>query len=139
MKKSVISLIIDLKYSCMAKEEKIIKELCLSPAEYRGLLSVVPGSEIQCSILSKKMGLSVSRGSRVIDKLVKNGYLREIKDSTDQRATNVVLSPKGVKIQQKIHNMLEDCEHAILKNMSGVELDSLAKSLTKISEILISK
>ncbi len=139
MKKSVINLIFDLKFSCLAKEEKIIKGLGLSPAEYRGILSLVPGSEAPCSILSKKMGLSASRGSRVIYKLIQNNYLKELKNDGDKRVVKVKLTPKGVKTQQKIHNVLEDCEHIILKNMSSTELEALTSSLTKISEILISK
>lgn len=139
MKKSVISLIFDLKFSCFAKEEKIINELKLSPAEYRALLSMVPGSEVPCSILSKKMGLSVSRGSRVIDKLLNNGYLKESQCKTDQRVTNVEITSKGVKIQRKIHNILEDCEHMILKSMSTPELEAFTNSLSKISDILVKK
>ena len=139
MKQSVISLIFDLKFSCLSKEEKIINELKLSPAEYRAILSMVPGSEVPCSILSKKMGLSVSRGSRVIDKLLNNGYLQELKSDTDQRVTNVQLTTKGIKIQRKIHNILEDCEHMILKSMSAPELEAFTHSLSKISDILIKK
>jgi DNA-binding MarR family transcriptional regulator len=139
MKKSVINLIFDLKYSCLAKEEKIINELNLSPAEYRGILAIVPGSEVPCNILSKKMGLSISRGSRVIDKLINNGYLSEIKSNKDQRVTNVILTSKGIKIQRKIHNLLEDCEQTILKNMSTPELEAFTASLKKISEILVTR
>ena len=139
MKKSVISLIFELKYRCLEKEEKIINELQLSPAEYRAILSLVPGSVVPCSILSKKMGLSVSRGSRVIDKLLNNGYLQEKQSEKDQRVTNVELTPFGVKIQRKIHNLLEDCEHMILKSMSAPELENLTHSLTRISEILSKK
>lgn len=139
MNKSVINLIFDLKFSCMAKEEKIIKELNLSPAEYRGILSIVPGSEIPCNLLSRKMGLSVSRGSRVIDKLLKNGYLTESQSKTDQRVTNVELTAKGIKTQRKIYNILEDCEQKILKNMTTPELEALTASLTRISEILVSR
>lgn len=139
MKKSVINLIFELKYSCLAKEEKIIMELNLSPAEYRGILAIVPGSEVPCNILSKKMGLSISRGSRVIDKLINNGYLNEVKSILDQRVTNVVLTQKGIKTQRKIHNLLEDCEQTILKNMSTPELEAFTSSLKKISDILITR
>lgn len=137
MKNNIINLIFDLKFSCLAKEEKIIEELNISPAEYRGILSIVPGSEIPCNILSKKMGLSVSRGSRVINKLINNGYFKEKTSKKDQRITNIELTPKGIKTQRKIHNILEDCEQMILKNMTSHELDQLTASLKKISEILI--
>lgn len=139
MNKSVINLIFDLKYSCMAKEEKIIRDLNLSPAEYRGILAIVPGSEAQCNILAKKMGLSVSRGSRVINKLINNGYLKEIKSGVDQRVMKVGLTPKGIRTQRKIHNLLEDCEQVILKNLSAVEIESFSASLSKISDILLTR
>jgi DNA-binding MarR family transcriptional regulator len=139
MNQRVINLIFNLKYSCLAKEEKIITELKLSPAEYRAILSLVPGSEVPCNILSKKMGLSVSRGSRVIDKLIENGYLKENKSRDDQRVTYVEMTAKGEKIQRKINNLLEDCEHMILRSMSTPELEAFTGSLTKISDILMKK
>jgi len=139
MKKNVINMIFDLKFSCLAKEEKILKKLKLSPAEYRAILSIVPGSEVPCSILSKKMGLSVSRGSRVINKLINNSYLSELKCKADHRVINVSLTQKGIKVQRKIHNLLEDCEQEILKNMSSPELEAFTASLTKISDILATR
>lgn len=139
MAKSFIDLIFQLKSSCLAKEEKIRVELDLSPAEFRGLLSLIPGSDVPCNILSKKMGLSVSRGSRVIDKLVNNGYLKEIQDNGDRRVMKVELTPKGITTQKKIHKILEDCENIILKRMSKQELAALENSLIKLSDILVSK
>jgi DNA-binding MarR family transcriptional regulator len=138
MKKSIIDLIFQLKSSCLAKEDKIREELRLSPAEFRGLLSMFPGSEIPCNILTKKMGLSVSRGSRIIDKLVKNGYLKENKNDKDGRITKITLTSKGITNQKKIHKILEDCENTILTRVSRSELSILENSLIKLSDILIS-
>ena len=137
--KGVISLIFDLKLSCLAKEEKIREELNLSPAEYKGILTIEPGSSLPCSKLSKAMGLSVSRGSRVIDKLIKNGYLKADSAAKDRRVMNVFLTSKGFRIQTKIHNLLEECESIILSKFSKTELTSLENSLMKISKILITK
>ena len=138
MQKSVIDLIFQLKSSCLAKEEKIREELKLSPAEFRGILSLNPGSEVPCNILSKKMGLSISRGSRIIDKLLSNGYLKEIKNEKDKRIMKIALSYKGVTVQRKINKIMEDCENVILKRMSKPELNALENSLIKLSDILIS-
>ncbi len=138
MSNNFINLIFQLKSSCLAKEEKIREELSLSPAEFRGILSLMPDSELPCNILSKKMGLSVSRGSRVIDKLMKNGYLKEIKNESDHRVMKVTLSSKGINVRKKIHKILEDCENVILKRMSKHELAALENSLIKLSDILVS-
>ncbi|RPI13084.1 MAG: MarR family transcriptional regulator [Ignavibacteriae bacterium] len=138
MKRNVIDLIFELKLSCLTKEESIREKLALSPAEFRGILSIDPLTAMPCNLLSKKMGLSVSRGSRVINKMMKSGYIKEAGGSDDKRVMNVALTAKGINTQKKIHKMLEDCESVIRKKLSGTEVDSLRKSLEKISDVLIS-
>lgn len=83
------------------------------------------------------MGLSVSRGSRVIKKLLENRYIKENLNSDDNRMISVSLTQKGIKIQNKIHNMLDDCEKKILSRMSNKELKEFEKSINRISDILI--
>ncbi|GAH38455.1 unnamed protein product, partial [marine sediment metagenome] len=53
-----------------------IRTLCnISLAEYQGIMKINITERITCNVLSEKMGLSVSRGSRIIDNLVRKGYL----------------------------------------------------------------
>jgi DNA-binding MarR family transcriptional regulator len=137
MKTNVIDLIFDLKLNCIAKEENIREKLELSPAEFRGILSIEPGTVAACNVLSKKMGLSISRGSRVINKMMINGYIKEAAGSDDKRVLKVALTTKGINTQKKINKMMQDCESVIRKRLSGGEIESLKKSLEKISGVLI--
>ena len=139
MNKRVVDFIFELKSSCSEKELNIRDKLKLSPAEFRGLLAMTPKSITPCSTLSKKMGLSISRGSRVIEKLLKNGYLKEEKSRDDRRVLNVQLAKKGIKTREKISDMLNECEQTILKKMSKSELENLVRYLVKINDVLISK
>jgi len=136
MNKRIVELIFELKLSCLAKEESIREELELSPAEYRGLISIQPGEIVSCMQLSGDMGLSKSRGSRVIDKLIENGYLKEAKSGGDKRVYNVTLSAKGLNAVKKINRLMGECESAILKNVPKDELSTFTKTLHKISGIL---
>lgn len=136
MNKSIVELIFELKFTCMSKEESIREELKLSPSEYRGLLSINPGEVVSCMQMSNTMGLSKSRGSRVIDKLIESGYLKEAKNDGDQRIFNVKLTPKGINAIKRINSVMSECESAILKNISADELHSFTKTLHKISGII---
>jgi DNA-binding MarR family transcriptional regulator len=136
MKKGILDLIFDLKFSCLSKEESICKELKLSPAEFRGIISINESDVIPCNMLSRAMGLSVSRGSRVINKLIDSGCLSESSAEGDKRITNVMLTSKGKKTRKIIINMLKDCESVIFKNLSKSELLVLQNSLSKITGIL---
>ena len=136
MNKSIVELIFELKFTCMSKEESIREGLKLSPSEYRGLLSINPGEIVSCMQMSSTMGLSKSRGSRVIDKLIDNGFLKEAKNDGDQRIFNVKLTPKGLSAIKKINSVMSECESAILKNIPQGELQTFTKTLHRISEII---
>ena len=136
MNKSIVELIFELKFTCMSKEESIREELKLSPSEYRGLLSVNPGEIVSCMQMSNTMGLSKSRGSRVIDKLIESGYLKEAKNDGDKRVFNIKLTPKGIIAIKKINSIMKECESAILKNIPKDELKAFTVTLHKISGIV---
>lgn len=136
MNKNVIEVIFTLKTKCCSQEEKIREELNVSPAEFKGLMSLEPGMIVPCKILAQKMGLSVSRGSRVIEKLMNSGFLEEVKTSGDRRVMNVTLAKKGINTQKKILKIFQECEQKILKNFSKPELESLISSLIKVNEVL---
>jgi len=136
MNNNVIDIIFALKSNCCSREEKIREELKISPAEFKGLISIEPGVIVPCKVLSRNMGLSVSRGSRVIDKLMKSGFLEEVKTGTDRRVMNVTLSKKGISAHKKINKSLQECEHKILKNLTKPELETLITSLIKVNDVL---
>ncbi|MBI5403868.1 MAG: MarR family transcriptional regulator [Ignavibacteriae bacterium] len=138
MTDGIFNIITNLKNRCLDKEESIQKEYMLSPAEYNALLALAPVDTFNCNELSKKMNLSVSRSSRILDKLIKNGYLKEIKNKEDRRVLNVKLTDKGTDIRNKIRNKLDECEKDILSKLQKSELYLLEDTLNKISSVFIS-
>lgn len=136
MNKGIVDLIFELKLTCQAKEESIREGLKLSPSEYRGLLSINPGEIKSCMQMSNMMGLSKSRGSRVIDKLIDNGYLKEAKSEDDKRVYNVMLTAKGQNAIKRINAVMNECEKSILKNVPNDELIYFTKTLKKITKLV---
>ena len=136
MKIRLIDLVIVLKHSCMVKEDSIREEFSLSPAEYRGILAVNPDRPLTAGEIAAKMGLSVSRGSRVIEKLTKNGYLKRTGDSSDRRCLKIALADKGQKVRLKIDKMLDQCEKEFESKLPKSEIKSFINSLDKLTAIL---
>jgi DNA-binding MarR family transcriptional regulator len=135
----IIDLVIALKKSCIRKEESIMSKFSISPAEYHGIIAIATGEKITGGNLSSKMGLSMSRGSRVIDKLIKKGYLRQIDLPGDRRCNTITLAPKGLKVKNEIEKMLDICENEIISNIPDSEIRSFIKSLDKLTLILQTK
>ncbi|MCK4241222.1 MAG: MarR family transcriptional regulator [Candidatus Atribacteria bacterium] len=139
MEKNLIDLLIQLKRGCMEDEEQIRTICKVSLAEYKGIMVIGEGEKITCNILSKKMGLSPSRGSRIIDNLVKKGYLSRMINPEDRRSFVVSLSSKGVKIKSQIEQERNNCEKRIRKKLSAREVELIKEGLELINKIFNQK
>ena len=129
---SLVNLIFKLKASCVANEANIMTEAGLSPAEYNGIAAMEPNEMVCGNTLSQKMNLSPSRASRVVEKMVQNGYLMRETDPVDRRKCNITLAEKGVKVKQEIENLKSACEKNIRKHLSKDEVNIISNSLKKI-------
>ncbi|MEA2087252.1 MAG: MarR family transcriptional regulator [Candidatus Caldatribacteriota bacterium] len=135
MEKKLVDLIIELKRNCMIDEEQI-RTLCnVSLAEYKAVLEIETTERITCNVLSEKMGLSVSRGSRIIDSLVKKGYLLRTENPEDRRSSILSLSSKGAKIKKQIEQERNNCEYRLRKNLSAREVKLIKEGLELIAKV----
>jgi len=135
MEKNLVDLIIELKKGCM-EDEKQIRTLCnVSLAEYKAVLEIDTTERITCNVLSEKMGLSVSRGSRIIDNLVRKGYLLRMENPEDRRSFVLSLSSKGAEIKKQIEQERNNCEYRLRKNLSAREVKFIKEGLELIAKV----
>ena len=135
MEEKLIDLIIELKKGYM-EDEKQIRTLCnVSLAEYQGIMKINTTERITCNILSEKMGLSISRGSRIIDSLVRKGYLLRTENPEDRRSFVLSLSSKGTEIKKQIEQERNNFEYRIRKNLSVREVKLIKEGLELIAKV----
>jgi DNA-binding MarR family transcriptional regulator len=131
-----MGLIEELKDRCISNTLKIRKEANLSHSEYAGI-SVMTNDEIICgNDLSKKMNLSPSRGSRIIDSLVRNGFLTRENDPEDRRRYTLRLADKGIQVKKRIEKTIDECEKKVFSVLSKEEIKHFSRSIKKINKIL---
>jgi len=134
MEKNLVDLIIELKKGCMENENQI-RTLCnISLAEYKAILEIETTETITCNVLSEKMGLSISRGSRIIDSLVRKGYLLRMENPEDRRSFVLSLSSKGTEIKKQIEQERNNYEYRIRKNLSVREVKLIKEGLELIAK-----
>ena len=135
MEESLFDLIMELTRSCIADEEKI-RTLCnISLAEYKGISEIEGEEKISCNDLSKKMGLSPSRGSRIIDGLVRKGYLLRRAHPGDRRSFVLSLSPQGTELKKRIEEEKNSCEDRIRENLSSNEIELIKEGLELVIKV----
>jgi DNA-binding MarR family transcriptional regulator len=133
---SLLDLVYNLKAGCIAGELQVMEETGLSPAEYNGIAAINPGESISGSEVSRKMNLSPSRASRVIDKMVKNGYLIRENNSVDRRKCTISLAPKGMEIKKKVEDYRSRCDDRIRSRLTDTEMEAFSCCLKKIIEVI---
>lgn len=139
MEKNLVDLIIELKKGCMEDEEHIRTICNISFAEYKGIMGIDIEESITCNALSQKMGLSPSRGSRIIDNLVRKGYLLRMENPEDRRSFVLSLSSKGAEIKKQIEQERNNCEYRFRKNLSAGEVELIKKGLELIAKVFNQK
>ena len=135
--KEIYTTILKLKYFCVCNESRISFSCQISLAELKGINAMEKNKSITCSALSEKMNLSPSRGSRIIDNLVKKGCLiRKIMDN-DRRATLLYLSKKGEKIKNDINREQKTFEQKLRSELSSQEIESIEVGLNILEKFLV--
>lgn len=132
----VMDLIVILKSKCLENEMKIMRESNLSVSEFNGIDKLTPGEIVSGKLLSEKMDLSPSRASRVVERMVRKGFLIRAYDSRDRRRCNLELSEKGIDIKNRIEAMRAGCEMKFRKMFTRKEFADFAFHIEKTLKIL---
>ncbi len=133
---SIIDLICDLKKKCIESDNQFISEMNISDAEYNLVKALINCQKFDSKSISEKMGISLSRVSRIIDKAVKNEYLERTQSTTDRRTVNIKLTKKGKELRKTISKFRKKCDDAIIKSLPEFEIESMKNNLKTIIEIL---
>ena len=109
----------------------------LNPTQY-GLLAILePGDGQRLTVLSRRLLLSKSTVTRVVDQLGRAGMVRRAPDTADRRAQRVVLTEEGNRIRGRIiagHDLSLKRRLSVLTAAEQKELNAI---LTKLREGLI--
>lgn len=139
IKEKPIDTIFDLLYTIHQNIQKLenylLSENNLSSSEYRLIFLCPADFTHSCKEISKKAGLSVSRTSRILDKMVKKNLIIRKCDQRDRRKCEIHLTKKGQKIKSKIIKQREKLTESLAANYKEQELGRLIVNLQKITDI----
>ncbi|HON92517.1 MAG TPA: MarR family transcriptional regulator [Sedimentisphaerales bacterium] len=136
MSRQLFELILAVRRKCQGSEERIQRELGLSPAEFNALIVMADGEEITGCEFAERMALSLSRASRVLSKLVADGYLRTRPSPQDRRTILASLTPKGKRTRQRMFEHMEVCESRICSGLGQEKLGQVRNALELLERAL---
>ena len=136
MEKRLFELIIQIRKKCLQTEEKIRSELRMTPGEFNGLLSIEPGEKVLGAAFSQRMGLSASRGSRVIGRMLKSGFIDLEQVPDDRRAVEASLTREGIAMQKRLMARMGECEERILSQLDDAMARNIREALTALVDVM---
>jgi DNA-binding MarR family transcriptional regulator len=136
MGKHLFEYIFSIKRKCLSTEEKICKGLQISFSEFNGLIALQPQEEILGIMFAERLGLSPSRGSRVLTKLINHGYAQIRYNPDDRRSVSISMTQKGLLMKKEIENRLDQCEERVMSVFSKEQIEEIKQTLSKLDQAL---
>jgi DNA-binding MarR family transcriptional regulator len=111
---------------------KLLKPYGITPKQYSILRNLASTSPDSASIQEVRKGLAdkMSDASRLIDRLVKKGYLDKFPSDHDRRSNRVRISDSGLKILKEINSRKEDLDRLVSDLLSDQDLKDLNRLLS---------
>ncbi len=128
--------ILKLKYFCHCHERRISTYCQISLAELKGLKAMEGEESITCSDFSKKINLSPSRSSRIIDNLVRKGLLLRKIGENDRRSTLLYFTDKGWGLKESIRLEEEKFEQLLTSELGSEDIEIIRKGLKLLEKIM---
>lgn len=136
MSEHLFELILAVKRKCQGSEERIQEELGLSQAEFNALIVLDDQQEVSGCEFAKRMALSPSRGSRVLNKLVTDGYAQAVAGPSDRREIAISLTGEGRRAKQQIIGHMKTCESRICAGLDRTSVEQVKHALALLEAVL---
>ena len=121
---------------CQEKQERIAKSLDLTVAEFRLLRALRGEAALSVGDLARRMELSNSRLTRILDGLVDKEVVTREVSRHDRRVIVVELSMRGQKIQKTLTERYLRTHQDILDLLPEGAIDSVIAAMEKLEEAM---
>ncbi len=121
-------------FQLMDREEK--SRFGVTMTQSYALQSIYSCEKLTMNQLSERMGLATSTMTRIVDNLVRDGYIGRIRDDTDRRLVYVTLTEDGLKLAEQLRACTTECFNNIAKNIPSGNRTTVVNGIRAFLEAL---
>ena len=122
----------ELLENCQIKIERTAHKLKLTVAEFKLLRSISENEKVAAGELAKRMGLSSSRLTRIIDGLVTKAIVRKGVGGRDRRVVEIQLTPTGIQTRDQLKQMYITVHEEIINLLPSDAGESVVHAMQKL-------
>ena len=132
----IFDLIFELDKKYQQEKDLFIETIDLSQAEYNLFICLKHCEHFNSYSIAEKMNLSLSRVSRIIEKMVSKKYLTRATNKKDRRAIDIAITKKGKQISEQISDFIIYRSSEIEKKLKPSEFNEMKTNLSKLIDII---
>ena len=122
----------ELLENCQIKIERTAHKLKLTVAEFKLLRSIGENEKVAAGELARRMGLSSSRLTRIIDGLVTKAIVRKGVGGRDRRVVEIQLTPTGIQTRDQLKQMYITVHEEIINLLPSDAGESVVHAMQKL-------
>ncbi len=130
------NLTFELLEKCQLKRERMAEQLDLTVAEFKLLRSFQQDDVLPISELARRMELTSSRLTRILDGLVAKRIVRRESGSTDRRVIEVSLTAKGKVVRAELDKVFVQTHEEILALLPPEFANAVIFAMEKLRDAL---
>src|SRR5437660_7575635 len=111
-------------------------ETDLTIAQLRTLLVLAEEGPLVIGQVAQRMGIGLSTGGHLVDRLVQAGLAERTEDPEDRRRTLARLTPKGEELHARLLNPVQHMQNLIQK-LDEDDLAALLQDLRAINRVVV--
>ena len=134
MAEQMADLTYELLENCQLKIERTAEKLNLTVAEFKLLRSLQEDEMLSAGALAKRMGLSSSRITRIIDGLLKKGMVKKEAGGKDRRIVDIGLTKDGIAVRSQLKAMYVSVHEEIINLLPSDTGDSVILAMEKLRQ-----
>ena len=124
----------ELLENCQLKIERTAEKLNLTVAEFKLLRSLQDDEMISAGALARRMGLSSSRITRIIDGLIKKGMVKKAAGGKDRRIVDIGLTQEGTAARSQLKAMYIAVHQDIIDLLPSDAGESVIHAMEKLRQ-----
>ena len=118
---------------CQEKDARLAEEHRLLEAEFKCLRLFGVDETLSNNEIAKRMNLSESRLTRIMDGLVQKGYMKREIDKSDRRLMKLSLFRRGKMLTNKLNNGFIEIHSEILQDIDVSQHESLIIAMENLN------
>lgn len=124
----------ELLENCQVKIERTAHELNLTVAEFKLIRAIDDREVLSAGELAKRLNLSSSRITRIIEGLVKKNIVQKDSGSSDRRVVHIRLTPTGLNTRNMLLQMYVNVHQDIIDLLPSDAGESVILAMRKLRE-----